>query len=306
MVDNFCNFSFEYRNNEKISIDENTALTAKEILLKNLAKIIEEVKLIEKDFNRNNSFQTVVQTKILSNYGFQPELSLETGKVKKDSVELDNCFDYEKFVENNEFKKPIPTQNETEESIVENKVADIANPQSESGMFSLIVVMISMIIISSLCLIMSSLTPSKTDQIFSEKIHKIEEKISKNYSRDKFSDLSNESLIKSKILTNDDLKTPWGATIEINNDSYGVKNVGHYSLTFNMVSQYSRNQYKGDDCENVSHIINNYSAISFAQYVIKTKDDISKADFMSYCKGESKANNVYLNIPIKSITLISK
>jgi hypothetical protein len=110
IVDTFCAFSFDYRHNEKIKIDNNTSLTAKEILLKNLGKIIEEIKLIEKEFNSNNSFETVVQTKILSKYGYQPEI-IEGHLVQKDNMKLINKFNYDIFIKNKNSIKSANNKN---------------------------------------------------------------------------------------------------------------------------------------------------------------------------------------------------
>jgi len=304
MVDNFCNFSFEYRNNEKIKINDNTALTPKELLLKNLAKIVEEVKVIEKEFNHNNAFNVLAQTKVLSNYGFQPELSLETGQITKDEITLDNKFDYEKFVESNEFKKPVIAK---QEELNVKPIIPIKNDSKEAtqngGLFSVILVIMSIVLISILALFTFSISIKKSDKIFAEKMEYISNKIAHAYDKEKFNELSNEILIKSEILTEENLKTPWGSVIKINEDVYGLKTEGKYSLTFNMVSPHSKDKYDGDACENIAYIANKYSIVSFAQYVVKSENDITKNDFVDYCERKHISG---IRFPTDSVTLVSK
>ena len=140
MVDTYCEFSFDFRNNKNLDMQGYSSLTAKELLLKNLAKVIEEIEIIEKDFNKNNSFNAVVQNKILETYGHKPQLCLETGKVISNNLKLDNKFDYEKFIEINQFKKELISNDtdrsaNTEEKIIVEPILNKKNKIQEFNEF---------------------------------------------------------------------------------------------------------------------------------------------------------------------------
>ena len=98
MVDNFCDFSFDYRNKEIIKKIGELEYTAKDMLLMNLSKLIQEIKQIEKEFNEQNKFSLLVQEKILTNLGYELEFDLYN---KQKLPELKNKFDYDIFKKNN-------------------------------------------------------------------------------------------------------------------------------------------------------------------------------------------------------------
>lgn len=129
MIDSFCNFSFEYRNKNQIKVNEDF-YTPKEILLKNLAKIIDEVEILEKQFNENNSINFIVQNKIISNYGYQPEIQLGNKELIKNGTILDNKFNYEDYISNYKFKKSLATDN-TNNSDIKNKNLDTTDEVEE-------------------------------------------------------------------------------------------------------------------------------------------------------------------------------
>jgi hypothetical protein len=323
MVDNFCNFSFEYRNSEKISIDDSIALTAKEILLKNLAKIIEEVKLIEKDFNRNNSFQTIVQTKLLSNYGFQPELSLETGKVKKDSIELNNKFDYEKFVENNEFKKTVAVHdttdsleviNDIEEAIDEDEIKE----NNEPGLFSAFTIVLGKFLVVTVIVGFFAFTgrideenANKLAIPFAASVDNINLTVKELHPKSDYSGLSNEEL-SNTYLRESNFITPWGTHItvspyQINRYVQGkgtepnMKTDG-YTLEFDLTSKNSSLSHK-QSCQIVANIANKFEMVKFGEYAIKTTKPLTQEDFVKYCDDE---NSTPINFSRDTITLVSK
>lgn len=243
MVDNFCEFSFDYRNNEKIKVDSNTSLTPKELLLKNLAKVIEEIQIIEKEFNRNNSFNAVVQNKVLEQYGYQPELCLETGKVVKKNIELSNEFDYEKFIEVNEFKKaPVEVQKELpKKEAVEDDTVLIS-----SGSFSLEAIIVIILFPLLWFLVMSTY----------DKVHK--ENLDNNFAFNliqiiggtkalfgntiSYKDVSNEHLLNYRATSKEALFTPWETPIEVKPTTVKTKDDA-FSLDFSLPNEKDEKKY---------------------------------------------------------------
>jgi hypothetical protein len=295
MVDNFCNFSFEYRNNEKISI-EDKSLTAKELLLKNLAKIIEEVKLIEKEFNYNNSFQTVVQTKILSNYGFQPQLSLESGAITQESVELNNQFDYDKFVEQNDFKKPSLS---LEKVKVASELVDDDNDNataSEGGGGGLLsVILIGSVVMFFLILLFSahpamslqkkqvaapvsstiSVADAKHNADFLYNLANMHSDIKKLYAESNYSNLSIDELLKKKVITKEQAYTPWGSPIKIFPDQA--------NNTFAIIFDSKKDDAKGT-CELISNIVSQFEVtMEIDKDNIRTNTDHTAEEYKALC-----------------------
>ena len=93
MVDNYCDFSFKYRNENFVKAvntkDGEKSYTAKEVLLQNLSKLLEEINVLEEEFNGNNKFQLLVQEKILTNLGYATDLDESPSKIV-----LENKFKY--------------------------------------------------------------------------------------------------------------------------------------------------------------------------------------------------------------------
>jgi hypothetical protein len=267
MVDNFCDFSFEYRNNKKIRIDGNTVLTPKEILLKNLGKIIEEVRLIEDEFNHNNSFQTVIQTKILSSYGFQPELSLEKGGITKDSIELNNKFNYEEFVESNKFKKSISIQKQNEklELINDNQddINDIKINRNNSfianlGLFDLIITVMSIALMASIFFASSTRNkepiPIVSEKDFISNLVYIRSEVNKFYKDSNYENLSMDELIKAKVIAKDQSYTPWGTPIKI----YPAQGEHNFVIMF-----YSKRNDVLKSCQLMSSLLDHFDVNFF-------------------------------------------
>lgn len=123
MVNNFCEFSFKYRNEEIVKTEETKeglkAYTAKEVLLQNLGKLIEEINVIESDFNQNNKFNLLVQKELLTNLGYVPEIQLDSSPSKK--VVLENQFKYEPSIKLDIFKKPDFDNDKIFEEVISEK-----------------------------------------------------------------------------------------------------------------------------------------------------------------------------------------
>ena len=102
MVNNYCDFSFKYRNENFVKAvnnkDGEKSYTAKEVLLQNLSKLLEEINVLEEEFNGNNKFQLLVQEKILTNLGYATDLDESPSKIV-----LENKF---KHKAEDIFKKP--------------------------------------------------------------------------------------------------------------------------------------------------------------------------------------------------------
>lgn len=116
LVHDYCKLSLEYRNTAIIkretSKNEVKEYTAKDILLKNLSKLIEEIHVAEHEFNDNYSHKLLVQNRVVNDLGVQKNLlEVQTETVKP--VELKNNFDYKNFIKTNKdisIEKPIPVQ----------------------------------------------------------------------------------------------------------------------------------------------------------------------------------------------------
>lgn len=105
LINRYCEFSLQYRNQEIIKTEtkhgKTVQYTAKELLLADLAKIIEEINILNHQFNEANKFEFLVNNRIISSLGEQPDI-LKNHPEKK--VVLENGFEYEKYEE------PIPVK----------------------------------------------------------------------------------------------------------------------------------------------------------------------------------------------------
>jgi Tfp pilus assembly major pilin PilA len=146
MVDNFCSFSFDYRNQEIVKTDNTkngeVKYTAKDMMLLNLSKLIQEIKQIEKEFNEQNKFSLLVQEKLMTNLGYELEFDLDkTVKLP----ELKNQFNYEIFKKDKKkiVKNPIKEKktDELDEIFsnheVKEKIKDISSVQPLNDSFTL-------------------------------------------------------------------------------------------------------------------------------------------------------------------------
>jgi hypothetical protein len=332
MINTFCEFSFEYRNNVKIIINDSKSMTAKELLLKNLAKIIEEIQLIEKDFNLNNSFNAIVHNRILSNYGFQPELSLDNGQVKHESIELDNTFNYQQFIENNQFKYPqnpiIAKQNiapvikeiakveETKKVIqpviekvvkIDKKIdliptikQEVKTEKKESfetfysthddpimrpTNFGALSVITFILAVGGICMAMfSNNTPYKVVQDsndFIVQITNIQNSIKRNSVNNNYINLSENSLLKSGLIKEKDLRTPWGNTLKIK--SYNMKTDNDsYEIEFYIPITINKEKEK-IACDYISKIKSQFTLIHMENGTIETNQENIDSNFAKKC-----------------------
>jgi len=95
LIDNYCNLSLDFRNNVIIKQYINKAgiekkLTSKDLLLKNTSKIIEHIQLLEEKFYKEYSFDFLVNSRIISELGFQSSFIEED----KESIELENKYTF--------------------------------------------------------------------------------------------------------------------------------------------------------------------------------------------------------------------
>lgn len=95
LIDNYCNLSLNFRNNviikqylNKDGIEKK--LTSKDLLLKNTSKIIEHIQLLEEKFYKEYSFDFLVNSRIISELGFQSSFIEED----KESIELENKYKF--------------------------------------------------------------------------------------------------------------------------------------------------------------------------------------------------------------------
>lgn len=113
LIENYCNLSIEYRNTSIIKEErkngQNIKYTAKDLLIKNIATLTEEVLLLEESYNESHSRHLLVQNRLVSELGVHDSL-LEMEKESPHKVKLENKFDYQAFKKINEeafFKKDI-------------------------------------------------------------------------------------------------------------------------------------------------------------------------------------------------------
>jgi Tfp pilus assembly protein PilE len=298
MVDNFCNFSFDYRNNKKIQVSSNTLLTPKELLLKNLAKVIEEVEVIEKDFNRNNSFNAVVQNKILEQYGYQPELCLETGKVVKSNIELDNKFDYEKFVEKNEFKKPKVESIKKEEPKKVEEVKEEVATRSGGG-----ISMIELSLVLTIVGLLGGVTYSMYKNTYNEaqknrlteNILNLERGVKTVYANHgDYKGINNTLIIDSYIAKKEFLVTPWGNNITVNPATIEKQNDA-FAIEIELTGKENDTEHS-TACLASLNVADSFAIIKLGDTVVKNQDYKPKEQIMMDCVTHS----------YDKVTLISK
>lgn len=116
LINKYCEFSLQYRNKNIIkTIKKNNQTincTAKDLLLQDIAKIIEEINIIENKFNDINKFDFLVSNRIISNLGNQSTLYSLDKECEVESISLENKFNYDTFSKdqlNIMFTKPSNT-----------------------------------------------------------------------------------------------------------------------------------------------------------------------------------------------------
>lgn len=131
LINNYCHFSLKYRN-EHIIKKENTKngivqYTAKDLLLNDISKVIEEIYIIEKQFNEHNKFEFLVTNRLVSDLGKKANILNHELEYDTESVNLKNEFDYNSFKKqdmNHVFVKtpPVPEIKKPEPYVAPTKV----------------------------------------------------------------------------------------------------------------------------------------------------------------------------------------
>lgn len=131
LINNYCHFSLKYRN-EHIIKKENTKngivqYTAKDLLLNDISKVIEEIYIIEKQFNEHNKFEFLVTNRLVSDLGKKANILNHELEYDTESVNLKNEFDYNSFKKqdmNHVFVKtpPVPEIKKPEPYVASTKV----------------------------------------------------------------------------------------------------------------------------------------------------------------------------------------
>lgn len=98
LINNYCKLSLEFRNNnvikqEKDKYGNKITYTSKDLLLKNMAKLIEHINLLDDKFYTYFSFDFLVNSRIISDLGYQENFIDDN---EKDSVILKNKYVFSK------------------------------------------------------------------------------------------------------------------------------------------------------------------------------------------------------------------
>lgn len=112
LTEDYCKLSLEYRNTAIIKKEffegETHEYTSKDILLKNFSKLIEEIHILEHEFNNNYSHKLLVAHRIVDQMGVKKKaITTESEIDNVKPVVLKNNFDYENF-KKSQPKKIIP------------------------------------------------------------------------------------------------------------------------------------------------------------------------------------------------------
>ena len=106
-TDDYCKLSLDYRNTAIIKKEyfegRQHEYTSKDILLKNFSKLIEEIYILEHNFNENYSHKLLISHRVVEQMGVQKNLVNTEHEIEAvQPVVLKNQFDY------NHFKKSEP------------------------------------------------------------------------------------------------------------------------------------------------------------------------------------------------------
>lgn len=98
LINNYCKLSLEFRNNHVIKEGKNkdgnnVTYTSKDLLLKNMAKLIEHIDILDEKFYEYFSFDFLVNSRVISELGYQ-ESFLDNHE--KNSVVLTNQYVFSK------------------------------------------------------------------------------------------------------------------------------------------------------------------------------------------------------------------
>jgi hypothetical protein len=97
LMDEYCKLSVRYRNEiavkEKKTKEGMKALTSKDILLSDLAHLLEESDILEKSLNDNTNHDFLAKSSFITeSFGIQPKIHLEGDEPEK-KIQLENEFD---------------------------------------------------------------------------------------------------------------------------------------------------------------------------------------------------------------------
>jgi hypothetical protein len=143
LINQYCSMTLKYRNEtvikETIYRNGIVRLTPKDILLKDLAHLLEEAQILEQSFNETNSEDFLIQSHVIQdNYGVQPQILLN-GDTQPERVSLQDNFDYKNYEKNqeiylkNKLSTLLPKKNpvEVEQQKIDKVVFTIAERQNE-------------------------------------------------------------------------------------------------------------------------------------------------------------------------------
>lgn len=93
IINTYLNFDIHYRNNKTIQSSNGKDLTAKDMLLNQISKVLEEIELIEEIYYLNNQQQFLVNGVLVDKLGYEDSLIDSPEK----HITLKNSFDYEAY-----------------------------------------------------------------------------------------------------------------------------------------------------------------------------------------------------------------
>jgi hypothetical protein len=101
LINQYCSLTLKYRNEtivKEITYRNGIVrMTPKDVLLKDLAHLMEETQLLEKSFNESNASEFLSQSNLIQdNFGVQPQILLE-GDTQPECITLQDNFDYESY-----------------------------------------------------------------------------------------------------------------------------------------------------------------------------------------------------------------
>lgn len=144
LINQYCSMTLKYRNEtvikEVVYRNGIIKLTPKDILLKDLAHLLEEAQILEKSFNENNSGEFLTQSHVIQdNYGVQPQILLN-GDTQPERVNLQDNFDYKNYEKNqeaylkNKLSALLPQKNpvEVEQQKIDKVVSNLVQTQAQT------------------------------------------------------------------------------------------------------------------------------------------------------------------------------
>lgn len=117
IIHTYLNFDIHYRNTKVIQSVNNQNLTAKEVLLNQISKVLEEIELIEEIYYLNNQQQFLVNGVIVDKIGYEDSLF----NVDSKHITLKNEFNYQSY-EQEEKEKQLKDKTDAEEALENEKI----------------------------------------------------------------------------------------------------------------------------------------------------------------------------------------